>query len=76
MENQGITYTEGYRNKYVSSCIYQMNRYGVLQAEYIKWAKANFEDYDATHRGNIKYGERYRNNPNMTIRGLLMAYSK
>ena len=53
VEGQGITYTEGYRNKYVSSCIYQMNRYGVSQAECIKWAKENFEDYDATHRGDI-----------------------
>ena len=53
VEDQGITYTEGYRNKYVSSCIYQMNRYGVSQAECIKWAKENFEDYDATHRGDI-----------------------
>ena len=53
VEGQGITYTEGYRNKYVSSCIYQMNRYGVSQAECVQWAKANFEDYDATHRGDI-----------------------
>ena len=30
-----------------------MNRYGVSQAECIQWAKDNFEDYDATHRGDI-----------------------
>ena len=54
VDDQGITYTEGYRNKYVSSCIYEMNRYGVSQAACIQWAKETFEDYDSTHKGNIE----------------------
>ena len=54
VENSGVEYAEGTRNKYVSNCVYEMNRYGVSQAECVNWAKNAFEDYDSTHKGDIE----------------------
>ena len=54
VEDAGVEYVEGSRNKYISNCVYQMNRYGAGQDPCIKWAKKTFSDYDSTHKGDIE----------------------
>ena len=45
LDEEGITYTPGSYNDYVSRCFYHMNRYGVPQADTETWALRIFPDY-------------------------------
>ncbi len=45
LDEEGITYTPGSYNDYVSRCFYHMNRYGVPQADTETWAVRTFPDY-------------------------------
>lgn len=46
-EQENISYTAGSRNKYVSSCIYWMNRFGIPAEQTLAWALDEFSDYNA-----------------------------
>lgn len=45
LDGEGITYTPGSYNNYVSRCCYHLNRYGVPQADAEAWAVKTFPDY-------------------------------
>ena len=45
LDEEGITYTPGNYNDYVSRCFYHMNRYGVPQTATETWAAGTFPDY-------------------------------
>lgn len=45
LDEEGITYTSGSYNDYVSRCFYHTNRYGVLQTDAEAWAIRTFPDY-------------------------------
>lgn len=45
LDEEGITYTPGSYNDYVSRCCYHLNRYGVPQADTEAWAIRTFPDY-------------------------------
>lgn len=45
LAEEGITYTPGSYNDYVSRCFYHTNRYGVPQADAEAWAVKAFPDY-------------------------------
>lgn len=49
VEGEGQEYVEGNRNRYVSRTIYWMNRFGISEKETLKWAKEEFEEYDAAN---------------------------
>ncbi len=47
VEDDGIVYTSGSHNAYISRCLYWMNRFGVAEADAQHWALNEFADYDA-----------------------------
>ena len=47
VEREGISYIPGEHNRYVSRCIYWMNRFGVKEPRTLEWALAEFADYNA-----------------------------
>lgn len=52
-EKAGISYAAGSRNKYVSSCIYWMNRFGIPADQTLAWALDEFSDYNADNGSPI-----------------------
>lgn len=53
VEREGISYISGEHNKYVSRCIYWMNRFGVKESRTLEWALAEFADYNAANGGPL-----------------------
>lgn len=60
---EGISYVRGTRNKYVSRCVYWMNRYGVSKDRTLDWALEEFADYNASNDNCVPaiVGSIYRN---------------
>lgn len=48
-ESEGIRYVAGEHNKYVSRCVYWMNRFGVEDEQTLSWALEAFSDYDRSN---------------------------
>ena len=49
VEGEGVEYTEGQRNAYVSRVIYWMNRFGIQEEKTLEWALDEFSEYDAAN---------------------------
>lgn len=53
VEREGAEYVAGGRNKYVSRCIYWMNRFGIGAGQTLEWALKEFADYNAANGGPL-----------------------
>lgn len=53
LAQEGISYTEGSRNSYISRTAYLMNRYGIPQDEAATWACGQFADYGTKEVADI-----------------------
>ena len=54
VEADGVTYTDGHHNDYVSRCVYLMNRYGIQLNDCLDWTLHEFADYAARHSGTVE----------------------
>ena len=54
VEADGVTYSDGHHNDYVSRCVYLMNRYGIQLNDCLDWTLHEFADYAARHPGTVE----------------------